>query len=95
LIAASLTTLQKTSDVVVDEARNIHMTFNASNKSAIIRIGENYKHPCTPLQLTGESLCYDVKAKYLEMSIVSAVVFRISIHEAKRKFFRCYDFMAV
>ena len=53
LIAASLTTLQKMIDVVVDEARNIDMTFNAS-KSAVIRIGKNYKHPCTLLQLAGE-----------------------------------------
>ena len=43
LIAASLTMLQKMIDVVVDEARNIDMTFNAS-KSAVIRIGKNYKH---------------------------------------------------
>jgi len=46
--------LQKMIDVVVD-ARNIDMTFNAS-KSAVIRIGKNYKHPCTPLQLAGELL---------------------------------------
>jgi len=72
LIAASLTMLQKMIDVVVDEARYINMTFNAS-KSAVIRIGKNYKHPSTPLQLTGKLLCYDVKAKYLGMSIVSAV----------------------
>jgi len=77
--------LQKMIDVVVDEARNIGMTFNAS-KPAVICIGKNYKHPCTPLQLAGELLCYDVKAKYLGMSIVSAVEFRISIHEAKRNF---------
>ena len=57
LIAASLTMLQKMIDIVVDEARNIDMTFNAS-KSAVIRIGKNYKHPCAPLQLAGEPLCY-------------------------------------
>ena len=90
LIAASLTMLQKMIDIVVDEARNIDMTFNAS-KSAVIRIGKNYKHLCAPLQLAGESLCYSVKAKYLGMSIVSAVEFRISICEAKRKFFRCFN----
>ena len=48
-------------------------------------------HLCAPLQLAGESLCYSVKAKYLGMSIVSAVEFRISIREAKRKFFRCFN----
>jgi len=42
--------LQKMIDVVVDETRNTDMTFNAS-KSAVICIGKNYKHPCTPLQL--------------------------------------------
>ena len=46
-IAASLTMLQKMIDIVVDEARNIDMTFNAS-KSAVIRIGKNYKHSCAP-----------------------------------------------
>jgi len=74
LIAASLTMLQKMIDVVDDEARNTDMTFNAS-KPAVIRIDKNYKHLCTPLQLAGELLCYDMKAKYLGMSIVSAVEF--------------------
>ena len=70
-------------DIVVDEAKNTDMTFNAS-KSAVIRIDKNYKHLCAPLQLqlAGESLCYSVKAKYLGMSIVSAVEFRISIRES-------------
>ena len=85
-----VTMLQKMIDIVVDEARNIDMIFDAS-KSAVIRIGKNYKHPCALLQLAGESLCYDVKAKCLGMSIVSALEFQISIHEAKRKFFRCFN----
>jgi len=37
-------------DVVAEEASNIDVTFNAS-KSAVIRIGKNYKHACIPLQL--------------------------------------------
>ena len=86
--------LQKMIDVVVDEARNIDITFKFS-KSAVIPVGKNnYKHPCTPLQLAGElvaRVCYDVKAKYLRMSIASAVEFRISIHEAKRKLFSCFN----
>ena len=36
LIAASITMLQKMIDIVVDEARNIDVTFNAT-KSAVIR----------------------------------------------------------
>ena len=61
------------------------MTFNAS-KSAVIRIGKNYKHPCAPLQLAGESLCYNVKANYLEMSIVSAVSFEFLYVELRENF---------
>ena len=45
--------LQKMIDIVVDEARNTDMTFNAS-KSAIIRIGKNYKHPCAPPHTAGK-----------------------------------------
>ena len=55
-------------DIVVDEAKNTDMTFNAS-KSAVIRIGKNYKHLCAPLQLARETLCYSVKAKYLGIII--------------------------
>ena len=46
LIAASVTMLQKMIDIVAEEASDIDMTFNAS-KSAVIRIGKNYKHACT------------------------------------------------
>ena len=53
--------------VVVDEAKHINMTFNAS-KSAVIRIGKYYKHPCAPLQLAGVLLRCNVRAKYTERS---------------------------
>lgn len=90
LIAASVTMLQKMIDVVAEEASNIDMTFNAS-KSAVIRIGKNYKHACIPLQLLGQSLSYAEKVKYLGIFIVPAVEFRLCVHEVKSKFFRSFN----
>ena len=85
LIAASVTMLQKIIDVVAEEASNIDRTFNAS-KSAVIRIGKNYKHACIPLQLLEQSLSYAEKVKYLGIFIVPAVEFRLCVHEVKSKF---------
>ena len=64
------------------------LEFVALTPSLVIRIGNNYKHACIPLQLLGQSLSYAEKVKYIGIFIVPAVEFRLCVHEVKSKFFR-------
>ena len=88
LIAPSLTKLQSLFTLCELELKWLGMSINA-NKSCCMRIGQRCQVPCGPItSIDGDNLPWVTEIKYLGIYIVQAKVFKCSIKEHKRSFFR-------
>ena len=79
LLAPSVDALQRMLILCENHLRQLDMALNAK-KSVCLRIGARYKDDCHQITtLTGESLCWVDKCRYLGVVIIAAKRFSISL----------------
>ena len=62
-----------------------------TSKSMVIRIRKRCKNNCENIELVGAKLDYVSKAKYLEVYIVLAKHFKLSIHESYSRSYKALN----
>jgi hypothetical protein len=88
LLAPSVDALQRMLILCENHLRQLDMALNAK-KSVCLRIGARYKDDCHQITtLTGESLCWVDKCRYLGVVIIAAKRFSISLTNNKQSFYR-------
>jgi hypothetical protein len=84
--AISVCELQKMINLCLVELANLDMIVNV-NKTMCIRIGRRCNSKCANIVLNGQPLRWVSEIRYLGVYIVSNRTFKISLDEARKKFF--------
>ena len=88
LIASSISELEKLLHKCENELYWLDMSVNFK-KSCCLRVGQRFNVTCANIiSLNGQKLPWVSEMKYLGIHVVSSKLFRCSIHEAKRSFYR-------
>jgi len=77
-------------DICCEELEKIDMKLNVM-KSQVVRIGRFHSNAVNDVVIGDKSVGYVDELKYLGWYILSANVFRISLHHMRVRFFQCFN----
>lgn len=92
LLSASVVTLQKMLDVCSDVAQTLDIKFNCS-KSFCLMIGSNKLSVPTPMTLSGNTVVWTDKIKYLGVHVPAGSTFTVDLSDIRRKFFSAVNYI--
>src|SRR5258708_2851885 len=87
LLTITITDLQQLLYICEDELHLLDMSLNAA-KSSILRIGDNYNVPLSPIILGGLAINSIKSLCYLGVTTLAGIRFDCDFHPVKLKFFR-------
>jgi len=77
-------------DICCEELEKIDMKLNVM-KSQVVRIGRSHSKAVNNIVIGDKTVGYVDELKYLGWYILSANVFRISLHHMRVRFFQCFN----
>jgi len=78
-------------DTCASELEFVDMAINAMGKSACMRFGPRLKNACVDIVVSGDSIKWEMSARYLDVYLESSAKFKCSLSKNKAGFLKSFN----
>jgi len=77
-------------DICASELEFVDMAINAMGKSACMRFGPRLKNACVDIVVSGDSIKWEMSARYLDVYLESSAKFKCSFSRKQSGIFKIF-----